>query len=80
MNQLINQQTNQLTVAVITATIGRDELERTIESIKNQSYPCKHYIFVDGEDFRYKAKTILDKYPDVIPIYLPMNTGKKSNV
>lgn len=76
MNQLINQQTNQLTVAVITATIGRDELERTIESIKNQSYPCKHYIFVDGEDFRYKAKTILDKYPDVIPIYLPMNTGK----
>lgn len=63
------------TAAVITSTIGRPELERAILSVKNQTYPCKHYVFVDGEQFAEKAKAILDKYPDVIATYLPMNTG-----
>lgn len=36
------------TVAVVTATTGRKELERTIESVKAQTYPCKHYVFFDG--------------------------------
>ncbi len=63
------------TVAVITSTIGRPHLERAILSVKNQTYPCKHYVFVDGEQFAEKAKAILDKYPEVIATYLPMNTG-----
>lgn len=66
----------QPSVAIITSTIGRAELEQTILSVQNQSYSCKHYVFVDGEIFWHKAKAILDKYPNVIPIYLPMNTGK----
>lgn len=64
-----------LSVAVITSTIGRAQLERAILSVKAQTYPCKHYVFVDGEQFHADAKAILDKYPEVTAIYLPMNTG-----
>ena len=79
MNQLTNQPTNQpdgKTVAVVTSTIGRPELTLAIKSVQNQTYPCKHYVFVDGNIFWDKAKPILEQFPDVIPIYLPMNTGK----
>ncbi|OOH91074.1 glycosyltransferase [Pasteurellaceae bacterium 15-036681] len=64
-----------LSVAVITSTIGRSHLERAIQSVQQQNYPCKHYVFVDGEQYFATAKAILDKYPHIIPIYLPMNTG-----
>lgn len=65
-----------LTVAIITSTIGRKELSRAIESVKAQTYPCKHYIFVDGEQFADKVKEIVSPYQDLIITYLPMNTGK----
>lgn len=65
----------QKTVAVVSSSIGRAELERAILSVKAQTYPCKHYVFVDGNQFAEKARKILDKYPDVIATYLPMNTG-----
>lgn len=65
----------QKTVAVVSSSIGRDELERAILSVKAQTYPCKHYVFVDGNQFAEKARKILDKYPDVVATYLPMNTG-----
>ena len=67
---------NSKTVAVVTSTIGRPELALAIKSVQNQTYPCKHYVFVDGNIFWDKAKSILEQFPDVIPIYLPMNTGK----
>jgi glycosyltransferase involved in cell wall biosynthesis len=35
-------------IAVVTATTGRDTLKQTIESVVNQTVKCKHYIFVDG--------------------------------
>ncbi|WP_066800529.1 glycosyltransferase family 2 protein [Moraxella oblonga] len=64
------------TVAVVTATIGRDDLLKAIKSVQAQTYPCKHYIFVDGEQFHDKVKNLLkDDYPDVVVTYLPMNTG-----
>lgn len=69
------QQVKYQSVAVITSTIGREQLIRAIESVKAQTYPCKHYVFVDGEQFSESAKKILDQYPDVIATYLPMNTG-----
>ena len=69
-------QPNGKTVAVVTSTIGRPELALAIKSVQNQTYPCKHYVFVDGNIFWDKAKSILEQFPDVIPIYLPMNTGK----
>ena len=67
---------NSKTVAVATSTIGHPELALAIKSVQNQTYPCKHYVFVDGNIFWDKAKSILEQFPDVIPIYLPMNTGK----
>jgi len=36
------------TVAVVTVTSNRKELERTIQSINEQTYPCSHYLFTDG--------------------------------
>lgn len=36
-------------IAVVTATTGRESLLQTIESVKKQTYPCNHYIFVDGQ-------------------------------
>ena len=67
---------NSKTVAVVTSTIGRPELALAIKSVQNQTYPCKHYVFVDSNIFWDKTKSILEQFPDVIPIYLPMNTGK----
>lgn len=72
MNQTIS---STKTVAVITSTIGRAELERAIQSVKAQTYPCKHYIFVDGEKYHENAREILQHYPELIVTYLPMNTG-----
>ncbi|WP_238327080.1 glycosyltransferase family 2 protein, partial [Rodentibacter pneumotropicus] len=68
------------TVAVITSTIGRDELVRAIESVKVQTYPCRHYIFVDGEQFSEKVKGLVEPYQDLVITYLPMNTGKNGMV
>lgn len=65
-----------LTFAVVTSTIGRSELEEAILSVQNQTYPAKHYVIVDGKEFWQQANTVLLKYPNVVPIYLPMNTGK----
>ena len=69
-------QPNGKTVAVVTSTIGRPELALAIKSVQNQTYPCKHYIFIDGNMFWDKAKSMLAQFPNVVPIYLPMNTGK----
>ncbi|OOF56755.1 glycosyltransferase [Rodentibacter genomosp. 2] len=68
------------TVAVVTSTIGRDELVRAIESVKAQTYSCRHYIFVDGEQFLDKVKGLVEPYQDLIITYLPMNTGKNGMV
>ncbi|NEN76108.1 glycosyltransferase family 2 protein [Pelistega sp. NLN82] len=64
-------------VAVITATIGRESLLRAVQSVKAQTYPCKHYIFVDGEQYFSAVQQLLHSpiYSDVTIIYLPMNTG-----
>ena len=64
-----------LTTAVVTSTIGRDTLRQTIESVLQQSMPCKHYVFVHGKDYWDKCKTIISDYPSVEPVYLPNNNG-----
>ncbi|MDO4998030.1 MAG: glycosyltransferase family A protein [Neisseria sp.] len=67
---------SRLSVAVITASIGKPTLERTIQSVQQQSYPCRHYVFVDGEAYHAAAHAILQHHPQVQAIYLPQNTGK----
>lgn len=65
----------QPSVAVITPSIGRASLRKTIESVQGQSYPCQHYVFVDGQNYHQAVQEIVKDYPDVIVTYLPMNTG-----
>ena len=76
MYKQTNKQTKNKTVAVITSTIGRKELTRAIESVKAQTYPCRHYLFVDGKQFEDKVREMTVDYPELIVTYLPMNTGK----
>lgn len=64
-----------LSVAVITATIGRETLLQTIESVRQQSYPCRHYIFVDGLQYQQAVRQMIQFYPELQVIYLPINTG-----
>jgi len=37
-------------IAVVTATTGRAELQRAIDSVAAQTVPCRHYVFADGVD------------------------------
>lgn len=64
------------TVAVITPSLARASLEQTILSVQQQSYPCTHYVFIDGKEYHAEAQKILAKYPDVQAVFLPNNTGK----
>ena len=56
------------TVAVVTASTNRQELEQTVESVAKQTYPCKHYVFFDG----VPARTLPDH---VLVTNLPVKTG-----
>lgn len=69
-------------VAVVTTTVGRNTLEQAIRSIQQQTYPCQHYIFIDGKQFweQVKAQELEQRYPDVTFVFLPMNTGGKDHV
>lgn len=62
-------------VTVVTSTIGRPELRQCIESVRAQTYPCKHFVFVNGPRFHDEAKAILEGYPEVTAFYLPEDTG-----
>lgn len=64
-----------MNVTVITSSIGRKELRQTIESVRAQTYPCRHYVYVNGSMFHDRAREILNDYPQVTAIYLPENTG-----
>jgi glycosyltransferase involved in cell wall biosynthesis len=57
------------TVAVVTATTGRKELEQAIRSVKAQTYPCTHYVFSDA--------AVLDPatFANVHYVRLPVRTG-----
>lgn len=59
-------------VAVVTATTGRQQLLQAVESVEEQTYPCKHYIFFDGEgDDNYYGP-----FPDnAVFCKLPVKTG-----
>lgn len=71
----MHQPTNRPRVAVITSTIGRQSLVRAIQSVAAQTYPATHYVFVDGSQYHAQAAEILEHFPHVKAVYLPMNTG-----
>lgn len=62
-------------VAVVTCTIGRADLEEAIQSVKEQTRSAKHYVFVHGDEYREGADMVLSKHRDVVPVYLPYNNN-----
>jgi len=66
-----------LSVAVVTSTIGRPTLRKTIESVRGQTYKAvRHYVFAHGWEHHIKVETMLDDYAYVEGVYLPNNNGK----
>ena len=64
----------QKSVTVITPTIGSPKLLDAIESVKNQTYPCKHLLVVDGSE--HMGSVTSKVQGDVWICVTPENTGK----
>jgi hypothetical protein len=70
-----------LTATVVTSSTGREWLKETIDAIRNQTYPAKHFIFINGEGFHERAGGLLSRYADSMAegrlkvAYLPGNGG-----
>jgi glycosyltransferase involved in cell wall biosynthesis len=66
------------TVAVVTATTGRKELQQAMDSVAAQTYPCEHYIFVDGVAIgdTFEVNPTPENKPRIIHrCWLPVRTG-----
>lgn len=59
-------------VAVVTATTGRDSLKQCIESVRNQTVPCNHYVFCDGVPL---SADLISCLTHVNYLFLPVKTG-----
>jgi hypothetical protein len=70
-------------VVVITASVGRAELRRCIESVQKQDFPnVRHLVVVDGPEYWADAAQSLDGVgPDerLEVLVLPRNTGQSTN-
>jgi glycosyltransferase involved in cell wall biosynthesis len=64
-----------MTVTVITSSIGRPELRQCIESVRAQTYPVRHAVYVNGPAFHEPARAVLMDYPEIQAVYLPEDTG-----
>lgn len=63
-------------VTVITPTIGSPKLWDAIESVKAQTYPCKHLIVLDGPDVKAdRLPWPHDGYENCQIVKTPENTG-----
>jgi GT2 family glycosyltransferase len=60
-------------VAVVTATTGRDSLVECVESVFNQTVPCKHYVFADGRETIFESKANMLNLQNLC--MLPVKTG-----
>ena len=62
------------TVAVVTATTGRPSLLQAVTSVRDQTYPCTHYVIFDGRD-DHGWYTEISGYENVRTLMLPKPTG-----
>ena len=63
-------------VTVITPTIGSEKLLDAIESVKNQTYSCKHLIVADGPNAYFNVVKLFPEPPELDITVTPENTGK----
>jgi len=59
-------------IAVVTATTGRDTLKQTIESVAAQTVACKHYVINDGVPM---SSDLISCLTHVNYCFLPVKTG-----
>lgn len=64
---------------VVIPTTGASTLSTAIESVLLQTYKnVELWVIIDGPEFEQPAKSILQNYPNVKYMLLPVNTGKPS--
>ena len=63
-------------IAVVTPTTGNPYLAKAILSVRYQTVPVDHYVFVDGKEYWKKAYEITREHPHLKVYQLPENTGK----
>lgn len=63
-------------IAVVTPTTGNPYLSKAILSVRYQSIPVDHYVFVDGKEYWTKAYEITRQHPHLKVYQLPENTGR----
>lgn len=63
-------------IAVVTPTTGNPYLSKAILSVRYQSIPVDHYVFVDGKEYWTKAYEITRLHPHLKVYQLPENTGR----
>lgn len=72
-----------LTATVVTSTTGREWLAETIEAVQKQTYPVKHWIFINGEGFHERGMELMSRYmpnENIRLCYLPGNGGNVGGV
>ena len=62
-------------VTIITPTTGDKNLYKAMQSVANQTVPCKHLVVIDGDKFIATAKKQIAFFSNVSVIELPENTG-----
>lgn len=68
------------TVSVITSSIGRAQLIRTINSVRQQTHPCHHYVFINGKKWWHteateQALALSEEHEGLTIFLLPEETG-----
>ena len=63
-------------IAVVTPTTGNPYLAKAILSVRYQTVPVDHYVFVDGKEYWAKTYEITRDHPHLKVYQLPENTGK----
>ena len=48
----------RMRTTIITPTVGTKKLQQAIESVQNQTVPCKHIVVVDGKEHFMKAMKV----------------------
>ena len=66
----------KMKIAIVTPTTGNPYLARAIYSVRYQSVPVDHYVFVDGKEYWARAYELTREYKHLKVVQLPENTGK----
>ena len=63
-------------IAVVTPTTGNPYLAKAILSVRLQTVPVDHYVFVDGKEYWHRTYQTTREHPHLKVYQLPENTGK----